>query len=132
MKKLLIILITVIGFIGGYILGSYYPFQGLLPEKSDIATPTSEQLTITVINQDNQPMVGIEIDVAQQPGLPESWGVKEADTSGKAIYNLEPGTYFVFFNTNRFPQGYVVPREQEINIEKGKPQEIIITLEKSN
>jgi hypothetical protein len=129
MKKILIILICIFCLIGGYVLGSYYPLSGLFPE-NNTPTATSEVLTVTVLNEDEEPMVGIEIDIAEQAGPPPSWGVKEADTSGKAIYNLEPGTYFVFFNTNRFPSGYVVPKEQEITIVKGEPKEITIILEK--
>ena len=130
MKKILIILICIFCLIGGYILGSYYPLSGLFPNNNNPATATSEVLTVTVLNENEEPMVGIEIDVAEQAGPPEDWGVKDADTSGKAIYNLEPGTYYVFFNTNRFPLGYVVQREQEITIVKGEPKEITIVLEK--
>ncbi|MDD4382253.1 MAG: carboxypeptidase-like regulatory domain-containing protein [Candidatus Dojkabacteria bacterium] len=131
MKKFLIILVFILCLIGGYLLGSFYPINGFLSNKTDIATDTSEVLTVTVLDEDEEPMVGIEIDVSEQNGPPEAWGIKEADTSGKAIYNLEPGTYYIFFNTNRFPLGYVIPREQEITIVKGEPKEITIVLEKT-
>ena len=76
-------------------------------------------------------MVGIEIDVAVKPGPPESWGIKEANVNGVADFELDPGDYYVYFNTNRFPSGYKIQPEQKVSIQKGQTKNIKIILERN-
>ena len=140
MKKQTIftVIIVVVSIVGGYFLGNVLPFDKFftgsnnnssISQESDI--PNNQgRLVVKVQNTDNEPIVGIEIDVAVQPGPPEAWGVKEADVQGMAKYDLEPGSYYVFFNMNRFPSEYVVQPEKQVTIVAGQQQEIIFVLEK--
>ena len=128
MKKSLSILIYIICLVVGYILGSNFPYSGFIGNKINIADNNSPTLTVNVVNDKNEPMVGIEVDVAIQPGPPEDWGVKEANTNGIVKYNLEPGDYYVFFNMSRFPQRYIVPSEKKVTIREGASEEITFIL----
>lgn len=131
-------IIVIVFLVIGYLLGNFVPLRNFSSsnQADTDAGKTSNILSgkgaleITVTNSSNQPMVGIEIDVATQPGPPEGWGVKEADVNGKATYNLDPGTYYIYFNTNRFPSGYVVQPEQKVEIKEGQTKKITIVLQK--
>lgn len=132
-------IIVIVFFVLGYALGNFVPLQKFSTNTQDTAN-TGEVarisdgkglLAVTVRDSSNQPVIGIEIDVAVQPGPPESWGAKEADTNGTANFELNPGTYYVFFNANRFPSGYVFPSSEKVNIEEGQIENITIVLEKN-
>lgn len=125
----------------GYLLGNFLPLNNLSSPNSLIETSNNNQATslvagqgllaVTVTNNLGEPMVGIEIDVGVRPGgPPESWGVKEADPNGQASYNLEPGTYYVYFNLNRFPAGYEPQPEQLVVVEEGQTSQVNIVLQK--
>ncbi len=137
MKKISIIaFFIVLGLAAGYWLGNIFPLQNQNPgqtsQSSNSPIPSGMgRLEVTVTGENNAPMVGIEIDVAHNPGPPENWGVKEADMNGKATYDLAPGTYYVYFNTNRFPVGYVVAHEQQVQVSAGSVTKLAITLKKN-
>lgn len=127
----------------GYIIGNMAPISQFQQDREGPGTETSDtdtadsdipvgkgQLIVTVTDADGNPFVGIEVDVAQQPGPPEAWGVKEADLEGKVSYSLDPGTYFVFFNSSRFPVGYVVSPDKQVFIVEGETENVSFVLER--
>lgn len=130
-------IVVVLALLVGYFLGNFFPLQNFSTDKGAVSDKTTSVsngkgvLEVLVSNSDGEPMVGIEIDVAVQSGPPESWGVKEADTSGKADFELAPGDYYVYFNTGRFPLGYATPVPQQIRVEEGQTQTVTIVLEKN-
>jgi len=137
MKKIIVALLLPLAIIAGYVLGSYFPLIGFFKEK--ITTDTTQgteipqdkaRLAVKVQNADNEPVIGIEIDVAFEPGPPQDWGIKETNMQGEAIYDLEPGTYYVFFNMNRFPNEYIVQAEKQVILTKNTQEEVIFTLER--
>ena len=138
-KKLIII--AVISLVVGYLLGNFVPLQNFSggnrcrqPEQQRGKTASIPRgkgiLEVTVENSSNQPMVGIEIDVAVQPGPPEDWGTKEANVNGVANFELNPGSYYVYFNTSRFPSGYKIPPPQKVDVQEGQVESVRIVLEK--
>lgn len=141
---ILYVAIAVVSLLLGYLLGNYVPFRAA--STPNTGNQTSNQntdnvttnipsgkglLEITVTDSSGKPMVGIETDVALQPGPPEAWGTKEADTNGKTSFELAPGSYYVYFNMNRFPSGYVVPSEQKVTVLEGQTNKVTIVLAKS-
>jgi len=140
MKKfsILTIVFIVLAIILGYILGNVLPFNGFLNAANNNAQNTQVtgipenkgRLVVKVRNNNEEPIVGIEIDVATQPGLPAQWGIKEANIQGLATYDIDPGQYYVFFNLNRFPSEYIVQSERRVIIIAGQQQNITFTLEK--
>lgn len=137
MKKLLIIFIfAVIGLAAGYFLGNIFPFKNDIEEDTSSNSEVSNipenkgRLIVTIKNADNEAIIGIEVDVAVQPGPPEEWGVKEADTEGVVEYDLEPGMYYVFFNMNRFPGEYSIQPEKKVTITAGEQEEMVFILER--
>ena len=144
MAKTSIIIVVVL--VAGYLLGNFMPLQNF--SSSNQTTPATDNqknenakttsvpngkgvLEVIVKNSNNEPIVGIEIDVAIRPGPPESWGIKEANVNGIANFELNPGNYYVYFNTNRFPSGYKVQPEQKVNVQEGQIKSVTIVLEKS-
>lgn len=138
-KKLVLpFLIALVTLIIGYLLGNFLPlsnFSKPYEETTDSATTETNQipdgkgkLIVNVTNTDGEPVIGIEVDVAAQPGPPEEWGVKEADFNGNVEYVLDPGSYYVFFNMNRFPTEYEIQPEKQITITEGEKQEISFVL----
>jgi len=140
MKKttIIAIIITVLATIVGYILGNILPFKNFTkgiennsPTTQNTEVPENKgRLVVMVKNTNNEPIVGIEIDIAVQPGPPEEWGVQEADLQGTVEYNLDPGSYYVFFNMNRFPNEYVIQAEKQVTITAGKQEDVVFILEK--
>jgi len=148
MKKFAVMAIVgVLALVVGYLLGSYFPLSGFskgqngdstASQNNEVVDVTSGEmpentgrLVVNVSNEANEPIIGIEIDVAKQPGPPEDWGVKEADTEGTAVYDLEPGTYYVFFNMNRFPTDYVIQPEKQVTIEEGEEATVSFVLKRN-
>lgn len=139
-------IIVIVFLVIGYLLGNFVPLRNFSSrDQGNPATYNKEDestkitsvpsgkgaLEVTVKNSSNQPMVGIEIDVAVRPGPPESWGVKEANINGTANFELDPGNYYVYFNMNRFPSGYKIQPEQKVNIQEGQIKNVTIVLEKT-
>lgn len=140
-KYIIFVVIAIIFLSVGYLLGNFVPFQEISKsgnqtdgQNNSITTniPNGKGLLeVTVTGPGGEPMVGIETDVAVNPGPPETWGIKEADTNGKTSFELAPGAYYVYFNTNRFPSGYVTPPEQKVNVLEGQTKKVTIVLVKN-
>jgi len=141
MKKIpiIVVIVALISVILGYVIGNLLPFKSF-PESDDSGQITQDsnipdgkgRLVVEVMNTDNEPVIGIEIDVAFQPGPPEDWGVKETNTEGIAIYNLDPGDYFAYFNMERFPSEYVVQPEKKVTVINGEETIVTFVLESAN
>jgi hypothetical protein len=152
------ILVGLVFFALGYLAGNYIPFRdegvapapagettndtvtdGMVNEAGGDSTQTGGMvedipdgkglLEVTVTGSDGTPMVGIEVDVNYSPGEPPSWGVAEADSSGVAVFELDPGDYVVYFNSNRFPSGYAMPDVREVTIQEGEVTRVDIVLQ---
>ena len=132
--------VAVVCLLLGYALGNFLPLRNFSTTINEDGTQNigntsvpSEKGILKVVVKDNTnvPMVGIEVDVGLFAGPPEPWGVKEADITGTVSYELDPGTYYVFFNSNRFPQGYTYPDPQKVTLQKGETNEVSIVLQKS-
>jgi hypothetical protein len=153
-----VVISSIFFFILGYAVGNFFPIGGDnattgAPPDTDQSTDTTSDagtgsetgntdqtgtipegkglLEVTVTGSGGEPMVGIEVDVNYAPGEPESWGVAEADTNGITRYELEPGDYSVYFNSNRFPPGYIDPGVREVTVEEGELTSISIILQES-
>ena len=136
------VVVSVVSLLIGYLLGNAVPLLNFSTDEGPAANQDNEAveptsipdgkglLMVTVVNASGAPMVGIEIDVNFQPGQPEGWGVKEADANGTATFELDPGTYSVYFNANRFPVGYQTPPTQRVEVREGEIKTVTITLEK--
>ncbi|MCR4277420.1 MAG: carboxypeptidase-like regulatory domain-containing protein [Candidatus Berkelbacteria bacterium] len=137
------IVIAVISLVVGYLLGNFLPFRGSTTTNQTSNPPGSTTtntsipsgkgiLEVTVTDSSNQPMVGIEVDVGTKPGgQPEGWGAKDADTNGKASFQVAPGTYYVYFNQSRFPSGYVATTVEKAEVNEGQTTNVTIVLQKS-
>ena len=114
-------------FVGGYVLGSYFPVSGLLSGQKSIKGDS--ELKVTVLDYANQPVSNLEVDVANENEPPTADGVRKTDANGIATFNLKPGHYYVFFNTINFPQNFQVPRETEIDVTEGQTNSKTIILQ---
>lgn len=138
MKKILALVIATITLIGGYILGSFYPISGFFraQDSGSSGTLSTEipnnkgRLLVTAVNEDGDPIIGIEIDVAEQAGPPPEWGIQETGLDGRAVFDIDPGSYFVFFNMNRFPDEYEIQPEKGVTIIEGEQTEVEFVLER--
>jgi hypothetical protein len=138
------IVIAVVSLVVGYLVGNFLPFRNSSTSSSQTGTPSSNSSTtnsipsgkgileVTVTDPNSKPMVGVEIDVGTKPGgQPEGWGAKDADTNGKASFEVTPGTYYVYFNQTRFPAGYVSSTMEKVVVVEGQTEKLIIVLQKS-
>jgi len=88
-------------------------------------------VVIKVVDKDNLPIVGLEVDIGAKPGPPPEGGIAITEENGTARFNLKAGTYYIYFNDNNFPKEYKQPSEFEtINVVDGKTTLKTITLEK--
>lgn len=140
------IVIAIISLVVGYMLGNFIPLRNFSSSSNQTGDPSNNSGTATstsipsgkgvleviVTDSSNQPMVGIEVDVGTKPGgQPEGWGAKDADTNGKASFQVAPGSYYVYFNQTRFPSGYVSSAMEKVEVVEGQTAKIAIVLEKS-
>lgn len=119
-------ILLVIGFlIFGYILGNILPisFTNFSFQKEDQGIKGDIVFTITAkMVETETPLPNVEIDLAPQPGNPPVGGVALTDENGVAVLSVRPGTYFIYFNDNTFPENLVMP----------EPEQVIITEEGAN
>ena len=125
---------VIVAFLLGYFVANLLPLKslGLFPRVEDseefALKPTLEVLVET---EDGDPVTGLEIDVAERPGQPPEDGVAITNSAGVASFNMDPGNYFVFFNSNNFPAKFQPFDPIPITIRAGDiNQETIILKEK--
>lgn len=126
MKTFTIVFLGIVLFIAGYLLGSWRPLSGFIPNPDNIKGNT--ELKITILDPAGKPVSNLEVDLSEKNGPPAEGGVQKTDNSGIATFNVKPGHYFVFFNTTNFPEKYQVPRESEIDVIEGQSNGVTILL----
>jgi len=116
-KKILIIII--ISLLIGYALGNLIPFSGFnflkIFQKGIEGTA---KLEITLLMDNGTPLANIEVDVAERPGTPPSGGISYTDENGIAVFNIKPGQYYIFFNSNSFPENLIIPDPEPIQVQE--------------
>jgi hypothetical protein len=123
MKQSTIILLIIGFLILGYILGNILPMEltnlSLKKEDQGIKGDILFILTAKMI-ETKTPIPNVEIDLGLQPGNPPAGGIAITDENGMAIFSVQAGTYFIYFNDNTFPKHLVMPEPEEVIItEKG-------------
>lgn len=118
MKRLLIAVIIVIIFFGGYVLGSYLPITGFSVLK-DQGISGQAKLEVKLLTVNGLPLSDVEIDLGKQPGPPAKGGVALTNEKGIATFNIQPGDYVIFFNSNSFPQNMMIPELVRVAVNDG-------------
>jgi hypothetical protein len=123
MKQSTIILLIIGFLILGYILGNILPMEltnlSLKKEDQGIKGDILFILTAKMI-ETKTPIPNVEIDLGLQPGNPPAGGIAITDENGMAVFSVQAGTYFIYFNDNTFPKNLVMPEPEEVIItEKG-------------
>lgn len=81
-----------------------------------------------VISAGNNPIKGLEVDIASKPGFPQYY-VKLTDKQGVALFeNLPSGKYTIYFNGVNFPKEYGDSPTVPVEITKDKTKEIYVPL----
>ncbi len=129
MNKIKIIVFLII-FTGlGYLLGNFFPFYS--GQNSDKDIQGEVLLEVAVVTEQGNPLPNIEVDVAEKIGPPPLGGTVLTNSQGIASFNLKPGNYFIFFNSNNFPTGFKFPESRPISVEEGisNKQTIVLSAE---
>ena len=135
MKVLKTIFIAVGFFILGYIVGNFYPL-GILsvirPFVGSSGTISGDvELKVIVLDEKKNPIPNLEVDLDKNvPPSPARMLVVETDENGVATFQLKPGTYFVFFNGNNFPNDFQMPTTRKIDVKSGQVNELTIILKR--
>ena len=114
MKIILRISLVIALLLGGYVLGSFFPFTGFL--RTDNGIEGNAELKITVLRPDNSPASNLEVDIAVEPGTPRPGGIEKTDSKGVATFHIKPGTYYIFFNANNFPKDLLSKKEIQVTV----------------
>ncbi|MDD5711084.1 MAG: hypothetical protein PHV43_03240 [Candidatus Colwellbacteria bacterium] len=138
MKKTSCGLAIVLSLILGYVLGSIFPLNILnsgqtqhpfgLALVGDKGIQGNTQLGVTLKMDNGSPLGNVEVDLAETPGQPPIGGVALSDENGLAVFNVQPGNYFIFFNDENFPQNIETPTPTPIEIREGEANQIEIIL----
>jgi len=124
MKKIKFIFFLIVFLVIGYFLGNFIPLR-LIKSSEESIEPSEESiqgqtiLEVKVMTEDKNLLAGIEVDIARKPGPPPIGGVASTDENGLAVFNIKPGKYFIFFNTNNFPKNLKCPNPQPIKVKEG-------------
>ncbi|MDD5606756.1 MAG: hypothetical protein PHN37_02745 [Candidatus Pacebacteria bacterium] len=129
MNKIKLSVLLIIFVFLGYILGNFFPFQA--NKNLDEGIGGEAILEITIMTEKQQLLSGIEVNVAEKIGPPSLGGVVLTNDKGVAVFNIKPGSYYVFFNSSNFPTNLDYPEPRAINIEEEKlNKETIILFDK--
>jgi len=135
MKVLKTIFIIVVFFLLGYIVGNFYPL-GIFSVIRSFIIPSETitgdvELKVTVLDEKKNPIPNLEVDLDKSlPPSPARMLFVDTDENGVATFQLKPGTYFVFFNANNFPNDFRIPRAQKIDVKSGQVNELTIILKR--
>lgn len=124
--KIVKILVVIIVFLLGYALGNFLPFSGFGEQGKGITG--SAKLEVTILMENNKPVANLEVDVAEKPGPPQLGGTAETNENGVATFNIQPGNYFIYFNSGNFPQNLKESSPQQIQISEGSVSKTTIIL----
>jgi len=127
MKKTILILSILICLFIGYVLGSIFPLdvsKFSLSSGSEENIQGNTQLVITAkMAETNTPVSNLEIDLAKEPGPPPVGGIALTDENGIAKFNVQPGTYFIYFNQANFPKNLIVPESEQVTVSESAVNE---------
>lgn len=126
MKVLKIVFPLILVFVVGYALGNLLPFSGFGEQGKGI-TGTAK-LEVTILAENNKPVANLEVDVAEKPGPPKIGGTAETNENGVATFNIQPGNFFIYFNSGNFPQSSKEPSPQQIQVGEGSVSKTTIVL----
>jgi len=129
MKILKFVVPLVIIFIIGYALGNFLPWSGFGGTDAGIGIKGSAKLEVTILSDNNQPVANVEVDVAEKPGPPLPGGSAMTNGNGVATFNIQPGNYFIYFNSSNFPQNFKEPALQQIQVSEGSVSKVAINLQ---
>jgi hypothetical protein len=115
MKYVIIGLVT---FIAGYLIGSYFPVRGFFSSSESISG--NAQLKVTVLRPDNSPATNLEVDISTEAGRVLNGGHEKTDSNGIATFNVQPGNYYIFFNAINFPKGLFYTDVPPVTLQSGK------------
>lgn len=127
MKALKIFLVIIV-FLLGYALGNLFPWSGFsfIGEKKNIEG--NSKLEVSLLVDNNQPVKDVEIDLAEKPGPPPKGGIAVTNERGIAEFNVQPGNYFIYFNSNYFPKNLQEPELLQVQVAEGQVNKKTITL----
>jgi hypothetical protein len=92
-----------------------------------IAGMRAPNVLIKLVNEDNHPMVGIEVELWKVVNdITYSTGSQHTNNDGIAALYAPPGTYIIIINTLTLPQGYNYPMNTQVIVtEEGITQKTI-------
>jgi len=135
MKGLKTLFIIIVFFLLGYIVGNLYPL-GILSLIRPFVGPSGTisgdvELKVIVLDEKKNPIPNLEVDLDKNvPPSPARMLFVDTDENGVATFQLKPGTYFVFFNGNNFPNDFQMPTTRKIDVKSGKVNELTIILKR--
>ena len=138
MKKTSCGLVGVLALVLGYVLGSIFPLSIFNSSQTqypfnvalvgDKGIQGNSQLEVALIMDNGSPLGNVEVDLAETPGQPPIGGVALSDENGLAVFNVQPGDYFIFFNDNNFPPNVQTPEPISVEVKEGVVNQIEIIL----
>ncbi len=102
-------------FISGYALGNIFPWNGFSFSGGE-SIAGSAKLEVILQMDNGQPVANVEVDLGEKPGPPKKGGVSVTNENGKATFSVQPGNYFIYFNSGSFPKNLQEPEPQPIQI----------------
>lgn len=123
----IIVAAIVVVAIAGYFLFNFLGFSFPWSKEKDITG--NARLEVTLLLENGEPLVDIEVDVAEKPGPPPVGGIAATNSEGLAIFNINPGVYHIYFNDRTFPKNLQKPEVQQVEVVAGEVNETTIVLE---
>lgn len=126
-----VIIVLIVLFIG-YAIGNLFPssiIQGFNPNKGVPNITGTAALQVKLVNENNQPIQGIEVDVNTEPGPVPLGGRVFTNPDGIASFNILPGHYFIYFNSLTFPDNFKPAEIKQVFVELDKNNETTIVLQ---
>jgi hypothetical protein len=120
MKIFLKIILILVVFVLGYVAGNFIPWSGFSFVGDESGIFGSAKLEVSLLLDNNQPVDRVEMDLAEKPGPPKKGGVAVTDENGIAVFNVQPGSYFIYFNSGNFPKNLQEPEPQPIQVIEGE------------
>jgi hypothetical protein len=126
--KIIKILVVIGVFILGYALGNFLSFSGFGNNNGGAGILGAAKLEVTILDENNKPVANLEVDVAEKPGPPQRGGSAMTDKNGVSTFNIQPGNYFVYFNSGNFPQNLKEGSPQPVQVSEGSTSKVTVIL----
>lgn len=122
MKKT--ILIAAAALIVGYFLGGLFPFSfGNLSGGEENIQGEVKLFVNAKMKNTEIPIPNLEIDLAKEPGPPPIGGHGLTGDNGVAEFSVQPGNYFIYFNSSNFPEDLQMPESEAVTVAEGEKNE---------